>query len=577
MALCVLLAASVLVVTLLLCTGSPALFGEEGTGSSGDSGIRFKILAVNDFHGQLPPGQIMNDRPAGSAPVLAAYLKQATAVFGQSNTILALPGDIVGASPPESGLLHDEPALLFFNDLAGACSNGTVMQPDPGCMVVATAGNHDFDRPTAELLRQVYGGNGTTAFPHPVDPYPGFFPGYTCSNIVFKENGTLLFPPYVIRSMGGVPVAFIGADTSLTPTLLAPDRAGDVQFLNETASINHYVTEVNRAGVHAIVVLLHEGGDQQAYEGATKAGGNVSGRVTGIVAGLDGDVDVVLSAHTHKFTNTYLPNREGRPVLVTQAYSYGKGYADINLTLDPSSRDIVEKTAQIVITYADTPPGSMPDPGAAALLARTKAIVAPEVGRHVAVASRDISGKENACGESELGDLLADAQRSVMKTDVAFITTGTLRADLEKGEVTWGDLFSVQPFSGTVVSMNLTGRQIQEALERQWVEPLPPHNLGVSGLTYRFSMDKPAGNRVEDVRIGGVPVNPDAVYSAAVMDYLSIGGDRYIVFTEGSDLKSGPLDVDAFAMYLAGLPQPVNGTAGTRILCTGTGSERPAR
>ena len=96
-------------------------------------------------------------------------------------------------------------------------------------------------------------------------------------------------------------------------------------FLNETESINRYVAEVHGKGIHAIVVLLHEGGVQEPYDGPTRDGGNVTGRVTGIVAGLDGDVDVVLSAHTHAFTNAYLPNAAGKPVLVTQAYSYSKG------------------------------------------------------------------------------------------------------------------------------------------------------------------------------------------------------------------------------------------------------------
>ena len=141
-------------------------------------------------------------------------------------------------------------------------------------------------------------------------------------------------------------------------------------------------------------------------------------------------------------------------------------------------------------------------------LQRTGQAVAPVVGRQIAVVAQDITRDENAAGESALGDLLADAQRSVMETDVAFITTGTLRSDLEKGNVTWGDLFTIQPFSGTVVSMKLTGQQIRNALERQWQEPLPPHHLGVSGLSYTYDVTKPAGSRVQEVLVGGKPLDP---------------------------------------------------------------------
>ncbi|PKL69453.1 MAG: bifunctional metallophosphatase/5'-nucleotidase [Methanomicrobiales archaeon HGW-Methanomicrobiales-1] len=526
--------------------------------------IHVKILAVNDFHGQLPPGQSMNKRPVGSAPVLASYLKSAMASGNADGIIIALPGDVVGASPPPSGLLADEPSLLFFNEFANPSCTGTI-GTDPLCNMVATPGNHEFDRGTGELLRQVYGGNGTSPITHIIDPYPGSRSSYICANVVWNGNGTTIFPPYVIRNISGVPIAFIGADTVTTPERLAPHRADDVRFLNETESINRYVAEVRKDGIHAIVVLLHEGGVQQAYEGSTMDGTNVTGRVTGIVAGLDGDVDVVLSGHTHEFTNAWLPNAAGKPVLVTQAWSYSKGYADVDLVLDPASLDIVNKSARIVVAYADSPPGTAPDPEVAALLAKGGQAVAPVVGRQIAVIAQDITRDMNDSGESALGDLLADAQRSVMETDVAFITTGSIRSDLKQGNVTWGDLFTIQPFSGTVVSVKLTGQQIRDALERQWQEPLPPHPLGVSGLTYTYDATRPAGSRVQDVRIGGVPLDTAASYSAALMDYLSIGGDGYTVFTKGTLIASGPSDVDTLASYLGSFPRPMNATTDGRI------------
>lgn len=546
-------------------TSQPGCLSDT-TGNAGTKNpVHVRILAVNDFHGQLPGGKTSSGRPVGSAPVLAAYLKAAEGKSGPSNTLMVFPGDVIGASPPESGLLADEPSLLFFNEFANACCTGGAGGPDTGCNVIATPGNHEFDRGTAELLRQVYGGNGNTTITHLVNPYPGSRSSYICSNVVWKENSTTVFPPYTIRNIDGIPIAFIGADTMTTPDRLAPGRAGDIVFLNETESVNRYVTEVTQKGVHSIVVILHEGGSQSAYEGPTRLGVTVTGRVTGIVAGLDGDVDVVLSGHTHEFTNAYLPNRAGKPVLVTQAYSYSKGYADVNLTLDPVSRDIVEKTAEIVIAYADIPPGTVPDPETAAFLEKDRDAVAPVVNRHIAVSAQDITRDENASGESALGDLLADAQRNVMETDVAFITTGTMRADLEKGNVSWGDLFSIQPFSGTVVSMKLTGTQIRNVLERQWQEPLPPHNLDVSGLTYTYDMTKPPGSRVLEVRVGNAPLDPAATYTVATMDYLSIGGDGYTEFTKGTQVTTGPSDVDTLASYIGSLPQPVNVTIDGRI------------
>ena len=541
---------------------SGALFSRSGAAPA--EPVHVKILAVNDFHGQLTAGQTLNKEPVGSAPVLAAYLKSAMAVSGPSHTIIAMPGDVVGASPPESGLLLDEPSMLFFNGFANSCCRGAQSET-PSCNMVATLGNHEFDKGTGELMRKLYGGDGTTTITHLVDPYPGTRSSYISANVVWKSNGTLVLPPYVIREVDGIPIAFIGADTIKTTELQIPANTEDVAFLDEAASINTYVTLVRKNGIHAIVVLLHEGGKQDPYTGPTQTGGNITGRVADIVANLDGDVDVVLSAHTHAFTNTYLENSGKNPVLVTQAYMYSKGYADVDLTMDPVTGDIVSKTAQIVPVYADQPPGTTPDPETSAFLAADKAVVAPVVSRVVAVAAADITREQDAGGESALGDLVADGQRAAMGSDVAFVTSGSLRADLLKGNVTWGDLYSVQPFSAPVLSMTLNGDQIKRVLEQQWQTPLPPHNLMISGLAYTYDASKPPGSRVVDVKVHGVPLNRNATHTAAMVDFLASGGDGYTTFTGGKNVTYGPFDIDALTSYVGMLPQPLNVTVDGRI------------
>ena len=523
--------------------------------------VHVKILAVNDFHGQLPDGQKLNKEPAGSAPVLASYLKAAMADAGQATTFIALPGDVVGASPPESGLLLDEPALLFFDSFADDCE-----QSASACNVIATFGNHEFDKGTDELLRKINGGNGVTTITHLLDPYPDTEVEYISSNVVWKTNETTIAVPYVIRDVGGVGIAFIGAVTAETPSRQKAANIEDLAFKNETESINRYIPEIQERGVHAIVVLLHEGGLQDAYEGLTREEGNVTGRVAGIVAGLDPDVDVVLSGHTHAFTNAYLKNAGGKPVLVTQAYSYSRAFADINLLIDPVTGEITHKSAEIVPTYAGRLPGASPDPAVASLLEKSKEVVEPLTNQVVTIASADITGRKSDAGESSLGDLVADCQRTAMHADIAFITTGSLRADITEGNVTWGDLYAVQPFSSTVLSMTLTGDQVRDVLERQWQTPLPPHNLAVSGLSYTFDDGKPAGSKIIEIRVNGTPMDPNANYTAAMVDYLATGGDGYTVFTEGTDVVSGPFDVDALVAYMGSLPEPVDLKAEARIV-----------
>lgn len=524
--------------------------------------VHVQILAVNDFHGQVSAGQNLDGEAAGSAPVLASYLEEAMADDGQATTFIALPGDVVGASPPESGLLLDEPTMLCFNTFAEDCEGGPYT-------MIATFGNHEFDKGTDELLRKIGGGNGATNITHLVDPYPGSNMTFVSSNVVWKTNDTPIVDPYVILDADGAKIAFIGADTVETPSIQKAANIKDVAFENETESINRYVPEIQKQGVHAIVVLLHEGGSQEAYDGQTRDGGNVTGRVADIVAGLDPDVDVVLSAHTHQFTNAYLENAGGNQVLVTQAYSYSRAFADVDLDIDPVSDEIVDKSAEIVGTYANRSPGTTPDPEISSFLAADEAVVGPMIDRPVTVASADLTRQQNDAGECALGDIVVDGQRAAMNADIAFITTGSLRADIAKGNVTWGDLYAVQPFSGTVLSMTLTGKEVEDALERQWEEPLPPHNLAVSGLSYTYDDTKPAGSRVVAVQVNGTPLDLDANYTAAMVDYLAGGGDGYTVFTNGTDQVCGPVDVDALVSYMGSLSAPVETPEQTRIAKVG--------
>jgi len=533
--------------------------------SQANATVHVKILAVNDFHGHMTPGQTMNNRPVGSAPVLASYLNSSLVSGNADGTIIVLPGDVIGGSPPESGLLLDEPSMLFFNSYANQyCTVGS-NTPNASCNMVATLGNQEFDNGVPELMRMINGGNGETNITHIVNPYPGAKIGYVSSNVVWTANNTPIVPPYTLRNIGGVTVAFIGADTKTTPQLQSPANVEGVTFLDEADSINRYIPEIQKKGVHAIVVLLHEGGNQIPYNGPTTANGTVSGRVTQIIPRLDRDIDVVLSAHTHEFTNTYLLNAGQKPVLVTQAFMYSRGFANIDLTIDKASGDIVGYSAEIIPTFADQYPGTSPDPNATALLAAEEAAVRPMMNQVIGVAAMNITRAQNSAGESALGDLVADGERAAMKTDAGFETAGDIQADLSRGTITWGNLYAVQPAAGIVMSMTLSGEQIRQVLERQWQEPVPQSNLIVSGLTYTWNASQPAGSRVTSVNINGVPLNPKTLYSISTVGFLAMGGDGYTTFAQGTNMTYGPGDVNALVTYFGSLPQPVNATVDGRV------------
>lgn len=527
--------------------------------------VRMQILGFNDFHGQLSSGRLVSGRPVGSAPVLASYLYRAQENGDDDATFIVHAGDHVGASPPVSALLQDEPSIEFLNLLANdKCSERKPRHPR--CNLVGALGNHEFDEGVAEMLRLLKGGNHASG-PFLEKRYRGARFPYVSANVVDADSGKPLLPPYVIKQARGQRVAFIGAVLKETPSIVTPTGVAGVRFLDEADAINRYVPEIKARGVHAIVVLIHQGTRATPFSDATRAQPQVlSGAIGDIVKRLDDEIDIVVSGHAHGFTNALVANNNGRPILVTQAFSAGTAYADIDIAIDPASHDIVEKSAAIVTTWADEGPGLMPDADVAQMVAQAEQRVAPLVNRVIGTAAIDILAASNDAGESALGNLIADAQRAALNTDFAFMNPGGIRADILAGVVTWGELFTVQPFNNDLVRMNLSGAQIVQLLNRQWQGQAFPRILKTSGLTYLWDNARPVGDRIVEVRdANGSLLNPAASYSVTVNSFLAAGGDNFSVLNAGTQRVVGPVDLDALVTYILARPQPFSAAVEGRI------------
>lgn len=517
--------------------------------------ISLKIIALNDFHGHLSDGQSLNGHPAGSAPVLSSALKGAINLSEKNHTFLALVGDTIGASPRQTALLMDEPVILFFNSIS-----------DYGIPVISVPGNHEFDRGIKELMRIVKGGNGATDTPHLLDPYPGLMGDEICANVVWKDNQSPIFPPYLIREIDGVPIAWIGVVTTETTSLTLPQNIKGLEFLNETETVNHYVHILQKQGIHAFIVLLHEGGNQEPYEGQTRSGTDVTGPIVSIIAGMDPDVDVVFSGHKHGFTNSYLPNSGGRDTLVVQAYSYGMAYADVNLQLDPINRDICSKSAEIIPVYVDQ--GERPDTDASDLVQRVEKMVDQFDHEIIGISSSDITRSPDGINGSRLGRLVARSQQEAMGADLAVVTSGTLpgslHADLKAGDITRSDLEEVLPpdremaeeYGGwysrpRVASREVNGSQIKRILERQFETPAPDEELSVSGIEYECDLTRSPGDRVTGMWVHGKPVEMKERYLAAMNYYIAYGRGNYTPGWEpGVNVTVGPEEIDALIGYI---------------------------
>ncbi|MGG3466072.1 bifunctional metallophosphatase/5'-nucleotidase [Neobacillus pocheonensis] len=509
---------------LCLASGNPETpYGLKNTENDKNRFIQVQLLGINDLHGQLDITRKFNGRYIGRVEYLAAYLKQRKAE--NKNTLLVHAGDMVGGSAPVSSLLEEEPTIEVLNKIG---------------FNLGTLGNHEFDRGVKEMMRLIHGGN---------NPKTGTFEGaqfpYVCANVIDEKTGKLILPPYEIKKFHGIPIGFIGVVLSDTPKIETASVLAGVKFTDEVKAINKAVANLKKQGVKAIVVLAHNGGSQSALTGAA------NGEIIDIAKKIDDEVDVLFGGHTHTYLNTEVDRK-----LIVEAYSYGTAFSDVHLELDPATKDIVAKKAEIVNVYQDA---IKPDPEIKELMKKYEAKVAPIVNKLVGKAVNDITSTKNKDGESAIGNLIADSERIAMNSDLAFMNPGGIRGDILAGEVTWGELFTIQPFKENLIKLNLTGDQIRRLLNQQWQPQGTVRMLQISGLKYTWDGTKGVGSKVIDIyRADGTPIDPKAKYTVTVPEYLANGGDDFSVFREGTDKVVGPVDIDVFENFVKQLKQPIS-------------------
>jgi 5'-nucleotidase len=525
------------------------------------SPVDLRILAINDFHGYLrpPPGGITiadpEDKakkitvPAGGAEHMATLVSQLRE--GHRNTIFVAAGDLIGASPFLSAMFHDEPTVEALSMMG---------------LNISSVGNHEFDEGKDELLRMQNGGC------HPVDqcqgphPFAGAKFRYLAASTFEKSSGKTVFPPYEIRDFDGIPVAFIGLTLKGTPGLVSPTGVADLEFRDEASTVNALIPELKSRGVEAIVVLIHEGG---LPTGDYNECPGVSGPIVDIVKKFDHAVDVVVTGHTHR---AYVCEIDGR--LVTSGDKYGTLVTAVDLKLDPVTRDVVSARADNSIVRTAT---LAKNPEQTALIESYDRLAAPIANRPAGSVTATLSRAPNNAGESPLGDIVADAQLAATGPEakggavIAFTNPGGVRADIarkEDGAVTYGDLFASQPFRNQLVTITLTGRQIKDMLEQQWLDPKRPRILQVSkGFSYTWDGSKGDGERVlpERMSLNGQPLDPAARYRVTVNNFLFVGGDGFTVLTQGTAPLIGVYDSDALHAYF-GANSPLGPTAADRII-----------
>jgi 2',3'-cyclic-nucleotide 2'-phosphodiesterase (5'-nucleotidase family) len=545
-----------------------------------------QLLSFNDFHGNLEApsgssgrlvtGHELDDNDVdkdgiynepvdlttnvGGAEFLATHLKELRDGHPYSATVAA--GDIVGASPLLSAAFHDEPTIEAMNALG---------------LDATSVGNHEFDEGYKELQRLDRGGcldDGDGAANQNSCPDGSFdgadFP-FLAANVRYAGTDETILPPYYVKSFKGAKIGFIGMTLEATPDIVTKAGVEGLEFADEVETANALVPVLKEQGVNAIVVLVHEGGFPSAkqswtdrngktwsvnaeYDYTCDNGGAVSGPIVDISTNLSPAIDMVISGHTHSPYVCNIPDPAGQERMVTSASSFGRVVTETNLTYDRRTQDIVRSSVQGSNVLVDRAVAR--DAAQTEIISRYKTLVAPIASRVLGTVATDVTRTANAAGESQLGDLIADAQLAdpSVVTDgrqpvIAFMNPGGIRADLQAGEVTYEEAFTVQPFNNYLVSMDLTGAQIKQLLKEQVTGANAASNkiLQVSqGFAYTYSAD----GTISNVTLNGAAVADGTAYRIVTNNFLSDGGDGFPTFAQGANKYFGGLDIDAFANYL---------------------------
>ena len=479
------------------------------------------ILHTNDFHARFEPinrfdsGCGAEDNDAGKCFGGSARMQTAiaTAKARAKNSILVDGGDQFQGT-------------LFYTYYKGALAAEMMNQMGYDAM---TVGNHEFDD-GPEVLK---GFASAVEFP------------------ILMSNADISAEPLladaiqksVVIEKGGEKIGLIGLTPEATDELASPGP--NVTFSDPVAAVQGEVDRLTAEGVNKIIVLSHSGYgvDQRVAEGTT-------------------GVDVIVGGHS----NTLLSNVNDRAagpyptvvndVQIVQAYAYGKFLGELNVVFDDEG----------VITSAVGEPILIDrfvreDDGTKARIAEAAAPLEEIRNRVVADSAEAIDGERNNCRyfECAMGNLVADAMLDRVKDQgiqIAIANSGGLRASIDAGPVTMGEVLTVLPFQNTLSTFQVSGQTILEALENGMSgygdDSINGRFPQVAGMSYVADPNADIGSRVSDVMVGGAPIEMDKMYGVVSNNYVRNGGDGYKMFRDAENAYDfGPDLADVTAEFLA--------------------------
>jgi 2',3'-cyclic-nucleotide 2'-phosphodiesterase (5'-nucleotidase family)/predicted AlkP superfamily phosphohydrolase/phosphomutase len=509
------------------------------------------VIGLTDFHGQLEPTSFTLDgrnTSVGGAAQLATMFDQEAAQFPGSAFLFA-SGDNVGASPANSGLLQDMPAI----DVENAWG-----------LDATSYGNHEFDYGVSRLLQHQARAN---------------FP-FLGANIV--DATTLQNPDWVkgthVFNFGNLRIGVIGIELKETPELVSAGATAGLKFLDEVDTIKAESEKLRQQGIKIQIVLIHQGTAQgsNAVDGAAPV--PWAGPIMTIVNGIqDTTVDVVLAGHTHRVSNLMV----GR-ILVAEGINAGASYSVVQMIIHNQDVEWAGAATRIAKNL-----GVAQRPDVKAIVDDANAQTAVLRNQVIGTQQFDIKRAPSRLFESAMGNMVADAMRlKYPGVDAAYTNSGGLRQDInctppsageQACEITWGEMFAVLPFGNRTVILTLTGAQLEQAFLNGF-SPFcnPAIATGrfpqISGLKATFACNGTAPvvtgmwKTPQGINGPAIPIGPADTVRFVTNDFMYTGGDGYTIFSQGTNVLQPGDDLLQVAIDYVAANSPVGPVVEGRIV-----------
>jgi len=373
---------------------------------------------------------------------------------------------------------------------------------------------------------------------------------YEGTDIPFSQQWTIL-------EREGYRIGVVGIFGTDAATALYPPHLEGLEVRDPVAAARSTVARL-RLQVDLIVLLTHQGKTapmQTDDEADTSVHRDIEADIA--LAGAVEGVDVLIGGHADAGQETpFIHPVTG--TLICQTYGQGTRLGYLKLLIDPESSEIIGHDGRLLMVASDE---LEPHPVVAAKLAAYRARF-PEVDEIVGQTAERLTRRYNE--ESALGSLFADILRDYGRTDIAFVHSGGIRADLPSGEITREDLLDAFPFIDYVTTLRMTGDQLLDVLEQSF--GLERGVLQVSGMKATFDLKQPIGKRVVAVSIGDKSLDPDVTYTVTTFDFLASGADLYSGFLDAEVIEAqGPEFAELLEAHFAS-GEAVAAPAGGRLV-----------